>query len=95
MLKVRHLVQLFLATAIVAQTPAQSAEPISTTESDPLRATLAESRDKGKGVTVYSNGSSISMVVTAVDERYAIGRSQHSTRIVVRIDRIDGISTAF
>lgn len=95
MLKVRHLVQFFLATAIVAQTPAHSAESISTTESDALRATLAESREKGKGVTIYSNGSSISMVVTALDERYAIGRSLQSTRIVVRLDRIDGISTAF
>lgn len=95
MLKIAHLIQFLLATSIVAHAPSYAAEPKSANDSDPVRATLIESKEKARGVTIYSNGASISMVVTALDERYAIGRSQQSTRVVVRIDRIDGISTAF
>lgn len=64
-------------------------------EKDALRATLLESKEKNKGVTLYAKGASIAMVVTAIDERYVTGRSQQASRIVVRIDQIDGVSAAF
>ena len=64
-------------------------------EKDALRATLIESKEKNKGVTPYPKGASIAMVVTAIDERYVTGRSQQASRIVVRIDQIDGVSAAF
>lgn len=84
-----------LLSTIVATGSAGAADSASTSEKDPLRASLLESKEKGKGVTLYANGTTISMVVTAVDERYAIGRNQQATRIVVRLDRIDGVSAAF
>ena len=64
-------------------------------EKDALRATLLESKEKNKGVVLYAKGASIAMVVTAIDERYVTGRSQQASRIVVRIDQIDGVSAAF
>lgn len=60
-----------------------------------MRATLAESREKNRGVTLHANGASIAMVVTALEKPYVVGRSQQASRIVVRIDRIDGVSAAF
>ena len=64
-------------------------------EKDPLQATLLESRDKGRGVTLLVHGNVISLVVTAIEEPYDIGRSQQASRIVVRLDRIDAVSAAF
>ena len=84
-----------MLSTIVATGSAGAADSAAVSEKDPLRATLLESKEKGKGVNIYVSGATIAMVVTAVDERYAIGRSQQATRIVVRLDRIDGVSTAF
>jgi len=60
-----------------------------------LRATLLESRDKKLGVTLHASGAVIAMVVTAIDDRHVVGRSQQASRIVVRLDRIDAVSAAF
>jgi hypothetical protein len=64
-------------------------------EKDALRTTLLESREKNRGVILHCSGASISMVVTALDAVYVVGRSQASPRIVVRLDRIDAVSAAF
>ena len=88
-------VRLLLTASIMASSMASAAEPSSATEKDPLRATLLESKEKNKGVSIYASGATIAMVVTLVDERYVIGRSQQASRIVVRIDRIDSVSAAF
>ena len=88
-------VRLFLTASIMASSMASAAEPSSATEKDPLRATLLDSKEKNKGVSIYASGATIAMVVTLLDERYVIGRSQQASRIVVRIDRIDSVSAAF
>jgi hypothetical protein len=72
-----------------------AAGTLSAQENDPLHATLLESRDKGRGVTLLVHGNVISLIVTAIEEPYVIGRSQQASRIVVRLDRIDGVSAAF
>ena len=64
-------------------------------DKDPLHATLLESKEKGRGVTLLVQGNVISLVVTAIEEPYVIGRSQQASRIVVRLDRIDAVSAAF
>jgi hypothetical protein len=86
--------QLVLVSSVVAAGAAAAAEPLAANEKDPLRATLMESREKNRGVTVHASGANIPMVVTAIDSGYVIGRSQSAARIVVRLDRIDGVSAA-
>ena len=88
-------VQLLLTASIMASRMASAAEPSSATEKDPLRATLLDSKEKNKGVSIYASGATIAMVVTLLNERYVIGRSQQASHIVVRIDRIDSVSAAF
>ena len=90
--------QLLLASAIAfsaAIAPFGALAQTAAAEKDALRATLLESKEKNKGVTLYAKGAGIPMVVTAMDERYVTGRSQQASRIVVRIDQIDGVSAAF
>jgi hypothetical protein len=84
-----------LLSSIVAAGAAGAAEPTAATEKDPVRATLLESKEKAKGVSITASGATIAMVVTALDERYVTGRNQQATRIVVRLDRIDAVSAAF
>lgn len=95
--KLLDMKRALVASFIVASTTAGAASPDAPTASDkdPLRATLMESREKNRGVTVHAAGASIAMVVTAIDGAYVIGRSQAASRIVVRLDRIDGVSAAF
>ncbi|MBK6744774.1 MAG: hypothetical protein IPG66_18205 [Hydrogenophilales bacterium] len=62
---------------------------------DPLRAVLLESKEKNRGVTLHVKGNNIGMVVTGVDEHYVTGRSQTTSRIVIRLERIDGVSAMF
>lgn len=76
-----------LAAPAFAQAPAATANP--------LRAVLQESQDKGRGVTVYIKGNSFSMIVSSVDDTWVVGRSNTSSRIVVRLDRIDGAIAGF
>lgn len=95
--KLLDMKRALVASFIVASTTAGAAGPDApaASEKDPLRATLMESREKNRGVTVHAAGASIAMVVTAIDSVYVIGRSQAASRIVVRLDRIDGVSAAF
>nr|WP_295771542.1 hypothetical protein [Rhodoferax sp.] len=84
-----------LLSSIVAAGTAGAAEPAAANEKDPVRATLLESKEKAKGVSIMASGATIAMVVTAMDERHVIGRNQQASRIVVRLDRIDAVSVAF
>ena len=84
-----------LITLVLAASAASAADPVAMGEKDPLRAVLLESKEKNRGVSLHVNGSNIGMVVTAVDEQYVTGRSQSTSRIVIRLDRIDGVSAMF
>lgn len=95
MIKLNRMLPLLLASSIVAVGATAASEAAAPTEKDPLRALLAESKDKNRGVTIYTHGASIALVVTGLDDRYVFGRSQQATRIVVRIDHIDGVAAAF
>lgn len=94
MFKASRLLMLPLFMCVVAGGPAGATE-LPPAEKDPLRATLLESKEKNRGVTIHANGASIGCVVISVDERYVIGRSQTASRVVVRLDRIDGVSAMF
>lgn len=88
----------FLLVASLAA-PAVAADPVpapkTTIEQDALRAVLAEGKEKNRGVAIYSNGVTINGVVVSVDDRYVTAKSQQSSRIVIRLDRIDGVATQF
>jgi len=93
-----RLLAAFLLMASLA-VPATAADPVAapkaTIEQDALRAVLAESKEKNRGVAIYANGVTINGVVVSVDDRYVTAKSQQSSRIVIRLDRIDGVSTLF
>lgn len=56
---------------------------------DALRAQLQEAKAKQKGVTLYLQGATLSLLVTDVGTHFVTGRSQAHGSIVVRLDRID------
>ena len=87
------LVAAALAASALVAVPAPAAAQAA--ESDALRAVLLESKEKNRGVAIHANGTTINAVVVSVDDRYVIARSQQSSRIVVRLDRIDGVSAFF
>ena len=89
-----RLFRLLFVSFIVSSGPVRAVEPTAAGEKDPLRAALMESREKNRGVVLHFSDSTIAMVVTAIDGTYVTGRSQAVSRIVVRLDRIDGISAA-
>lgn len=62
---------------------------------DPLKSVLLESKEKNRGVNIYTNGVTVSAIVVSVDDKYVVGKSQQSSRIVIRLDRIDGVSASF
>jgi hypothetical protein len=62
---------------------------------DELRSVLAESKEKNRGIAIYTNGVTVNAVVVSVDDKYVVARSQQSSRIVIRLDRIDGVSAFF
>jgi len=99
MISFRRLAAVLLMSAVLAVPAymAGSAPAAAQTaqEPDPLRAVLLESKDKNRGVAIHANGTTINAVVVAVDDRYLIAKSQQSSRIVIRIDRIDGVSAFF
>ena len=86
-----RIVPAMLLSALCAA-GAQAADPA---PADPLSAVLLESKEKNRGVTLHVKGNNIGMVVTGVDEQYVTGRSQTTSRIVIRVDRIDGVSAMF
>jgi hypothetical protein len=95
MLKLSRLLSAVVVAFVVAAGAAGAADQTSASEKDPLRATLLESKEKNRGVTIHANGASIGCVVVSVDDRYVIGRSNQVSRVVVRLDRIDGVSAMF
>ena len=62
---------------------------------DELRSVLLESKDKNRGVAIYASGVTVNAVVVSVDDKYVVAKSQQSSRIVIRLDRIDGVSAFF
>ena len=94
-MKLMTLKQFLLGSFIMAgATAGHAADPSAAGEKDLLRSTLMESREKNRGVVLHFGGSTVAMVVTGIDGTYVTGRSQAVTRIVVRLDRIDGVSAA-
>jgi len=87
----RLLAPLFLS--VLLSGPALAADAAA--EKDPLRAVLLESKEKNRGVAIHANGTTVNAVVVSVEEHYVIARSQQSSRIVIRLDRIDGVSAFF
>ena len=41
------------------------------------------------------SGRTINAVVVAVDDRYVTAKNRESSRIVIRLDRIDGVASQF
>jgi len=82
------LAALSFALPLYAQTAGTSA-------SDELRSVLLESKDKNRGVAIYANGVTVNAVVVSVDDKYVVAKSQQSSKIVIRLDRIDGVSAFF
>ena len=76
------------ALPLHAQTPAAGT-------GDALRSVVLESKDNNRGVAIYANGVTVNAVVVSVDDKYVVGKSQQSSRIVIRLDRIDGVSASF
>lgn len=86
-----------LAFALAAGARAADAPPPPKAggDADALRSLLAESKDKNRGVSIYTNGATIQAVVVAVEDRYVIAKNRESGRIVIRLDRIDGVASQF
>jgi F0F1-type ATP synthase delta subunit len=95
MLKLSRLFSVIFVASVIAAGAVGAADQPSANEKDPLRATLLESKEKNRGVNIHVKGNSIGMVVVSVDDKYVIGRSQQASRIVIRVDRVDGVSAMF
>jgi hypothetical protein len=54
-----------------------------------------ESKDKGRGVKIYTGGNTIEVLVVSVDDKYVTAKSQQSSKIVIRLDRIDAVVANF
>ncbi|MFO1305492.1 MAG: hypothetical protein U1F54_17330 [Burkholderiales bacterium] len=67
----------------------------SSSGADELRSVLLESKEKNRGIAIYTNGVTVNAVVVSVDDKYVIAKSQQSSKIVIRLDRIDGVSAFF
>lgn len=95
MLKLSRLLILICVASVLAAGAAGAADQPSAGEKDPLRATLLESKEKNRGVTIHVKGNSIGCVVVSLDDKYVIGRSNQASRVVIRLDRVDGVSAMF
>jgi hypothetical protein len=88
-----------LVFAAALTVPVLAADPVAPSkggvEQDALRAVLAQSKEKNRGVAIYANGATINGVVVSLDDRYVTAKSQQSSIIVIRLDRIDGVSAFF
>lgn len=99
MIAFRRLATVLLLPAALAL-PAYMADPSpavaqTAREADPMRAVLQESKEKGRGVAFHANGTTVNAVVVSFDDKYVIAKSQQSSRIVIRLDRVDGVSANF
>jgi len=95
MLKLSRLLSVMFVAAVIAAGAVVAADQPSAGEKDPLRATLLESKEKNRGVTIHTNGANIGCVVVSLDDKYVIGRSQQASRVIIRLDRVDGVSAMF
>ena len=95
MLKLNRLLSVIFVASVIAAGAVGAADQTATNEKDPLRATLLESKEKNRGVTIHTNGANIACVVVSLDDKYVIGRSQQASRVIVRLDRVDGVSAMF
>ncbi len=53
---------------------------------------LEDSRSQQKGLTFVVGGQQIAGVVVNITDKYVIAKSQAQGNIVIRLDRIDGVS---
>lgn len=95
MLKLNRLLSVIFIASVIAVGAVGAADQPSANEKDPLRATLLESREKNRGVTIHANGANIGCVVVSLDDKYVIGRSNQASRVIIRLDRVDGVSAMF
>lgn len=88
----RRLSRLFpvalLMASIVPSAPAV-AEPDADKN---IRTVLEEAREKQKGVIVYVQGASVGMAVQEIRGDHVLGKSREHSRVVIRLDRIDGVA---
>ena len=84
-----------LAAMLAALAFAMPLHAQSTSAGDELRSVLLESKDKNRGIAIHANGVTVDAVVVSVDDKYVVAKSQQSSRIVIRLDRIDGVSAFF
>jgi hypothetical protein len=89
----RTLAALLVAASLAS--PVFAADPPKGGAADALRSVLLESKDKNRGIAIYTNGVTVNAVVVEVDDHYVIAKSQQSSRIVIRLDRVDGVSAFF
>jgi hypothetical protein len=61
-------------------------------EPDPLRTMLEDSRTQQKGLMFIVSGQQIAGVVVDITDKFVIAKSQAQGRIVIRLDRLDGVS---
>ena len=95
MLKLSRLLNAVVIASVLAAGAVWAADQPSAGEKDPLRATLLESKEKNRGVNIHVAGASIPCVVVSLDDKYVIGRSQQASRVIIRLDRVDGVSAMF
>jgi hypothetical protein len=79
----------FLPSAF-GQAPAE--KPKASTASQSFQEFFEKSLSEKKGITLYVGGQTISGGVTRIGTDVVELRSQEFSRIVVRVDRIDGIA---
>jgi hypothetical protein len=82
-----------LMLSFLLLTPVHAADPVP--GADPLRDVFMQSKEKNRGITVHVNGNNVGMVVTGLDDTFVMGRSQTASLILIRLDRIDGVSAMF
>ncbi len=81
-------------TALAALAAMAAGVPVIAKENDMLRSILEASQNEKKGVTLYVKGQSIPGIVLKVEADLVELRSREYSRIVVRIDSIDGAAMA-
>ena len=59
-----------------------------------IRSTLEGARGAGRGVVLHVGGGSLPLMVDELTADAVIGHDRSHGRIVVRLDRIDAVSTA-
>jgi hypothetical protein len=85
MLKLKTLIGAVLTLGIVGASAAA-------VDVDPFRAMLEDSRNQQKGLTFLVSGQLIAGVVLNITDKYVIAKNQAQGNIVIRLDRIDGVT---